>query len=59
LKSYILTKNERIIIENYLTNLEYTNNLHVLIHRIRKSYDRLSEDIKLINLILEKRKIKI
>jgi hypothetical protein len=59
MRAYILTKNERTIIENYLTNLEYTNDLHVLIHRIKNSYVRLSEDIKLIHSVLERRKIEI
>jgi len=52
-----LTKLEREHILKYFEKSETSDDLYVLLNRIRKNYGVLSEDMKLIEMVLKKRNI--
>ena len=57
MRSYILTELECQHILNFLEKSETSDDFYVLLNRIRKNYNRLSEEMKLIEMVLEKREI--
>ena len=54
MRQYILTKREREAIRQYLENGVRTDEMRVIIHRARRFYSRLSEDLCLIEALLKK-----
>ena len=51
----IKTQLKREFLLNYLEKSETSDDLYVLLNRIRKNYSVLSEDMKLIEMVLERR----
>jgi len=51
---YILTEHERKILKRFLENGEKLNGFRNLIYNLKKSRDRLVEDLKLIDQALQK-----
>lgn len=49
MKSYILTEHERDVLHKFLKNKTKSVEVRVLLHRIRKNYERLKEDFELIS----------
>ena len=54
MRSYILTNLERDHLEKYLKDKQTSDDLYVLLNRIKKNYDRIKSDYQLINQILIK-----
>lgn len=54
MKSHILTEHERRLIQAFLETGQRQEGFKVLLHRIRRNYKALKEDLDLISLVLEK-----
>ena len=55
MRAYILTEIERTHLTTYLKNSETSDDFYVLLNRINKYYNRLLDDINLIQMVLKKR----
>jgi len=51
---HILSAHERQLIKNYFEKGEKPTSFRVLLYRLRKYYKRLDNDMKIIDLLLEK-----
>jgi 23S rRNA C2498 (ribose-2'-O)-methylase RlmM len=54
MRSYILSKHEQQLIEQYLESNQKTETLRMLKLRMKKAYPRLTNDLKLIDKALKK-----
>lgn len=54
MRGYILTEHEREILETYLEKAIKLDGFRVLVFRIRKSHERLRDDIKLVEAVLSR-----
>lgn len=59
MREYILTELERNMVTSYLKDGTKTRDFDVLLFRIRKSHQRLKEDMKLLESVLEEEKSQI
>lgn len=53
-RSYILSPRERELLRRFVETNEKLNGFTVLIHYLKKNRDKLQEDLKLIDLALQK-----
>ncbi|MEM2367024.1 MAG: hypothetical protein QXQ50_02175 [Candidatus Bathyarchaeia archaeon] len=54
MRSHILTEHEKRLIQTFLETGQRHEGFKVLLHRIRRNYKALKEDLDLISLVLEK-----
>ena len=55
MRGYILTELERQYLQRYLESIEISDDFYVLLNRINKNYDRLKEDMGIIERVLKRR----
>ena len=55
MRAYIFTTLERQHIRKYLETSEISDDLYVLLNRVKNNYNFLSDDMKLIEMVLTKR----
>lgn len=53
-RTYILTQRERRILERFVETGEKLNGFTVLIHYLKKARSQLTEDLELINAVINK-----
>jgi hypothetical protein len=55
MRTYILTRNERTLLQNYLVNGTITHAFLVLMNRIHKNHSQLREELDIIQKVINKR----